>query len=406
MIHSILDQDLYKLSMQNAVLQLYPKVSVVYRFTNRNLNMKFNGAAYNEIKKAVQEMKGLALTKEERDFLRERCPYLSASYLSFLKEYRYDPNRVSIQLVKDNLEIEISGSWIETILWEVPLMAIISESYFLHVDKKWNMLGQAREIEMKGDKLMGMVDRFTDFGTRRRRNLEIQDLVVRTFKRTNVNFFGTSNVHLAHKHNTRAIGTMAHEWIMGVSALEGLRFANRIALHKWQQVYQGSLGYALTDTFGTRAFFKDFDQQLARVYDGVRHDSGCPFTFADNVIRHYESLGIDPKTKIIVFSDGLDPEKAIAISHHCNPFDSKTKTSRRIQASFGIGTNFTNDFYKYEPGENLVEKSKPLNMVIKLYKVNDIPVVKLGDGDGKATGDKDALRVARWTFFNKPLDYK
>ena len=405
MICSILDQDLYKLSMQNAVLQLYPDAQVVYRFTNRNLNMKFNGAAYNEIKKAVREMKGLSLTEEERDFLKERCSYLSAGYLSFLREYRFNPDQVSIQLVDDNLEIEINGLWVDAILWEVPLMAIISESYFLHVDKHWRMIDQEGKLLRKSDVLMGMIDRFTDFGTRRRRNFKTQDLVVETFKRKNPNFFGTSNVYLAKKYNTKAVGTMAHEWIMGISALEGLRFANRIALQKWQEVYRGSLGYALTDTFGTDAFFKDFKAQLARVYDGVRHDSGCPFTFADRVIQHYQSLGIDPATKIIVFSDGLDPKKAVAISRHCNPLD--PGCPRRILASFGIGTNFTNDFEKYDGlTDDDLGKSEPLNMVIKLYKVNGVPVVKLGDGRGKATGDEDALRVARWTFFNKPLDAK
>lgn len=284
-------------------------------------------------------------------------------------------------------------------------MAIISEAYFEHVDNhNWKCnkptctLGGFRQrtwqeayaegVLEKAKNLAMMHDKFTDFGTRRRRSYEIQDIVVKTFKESGVpNFFGTSNVHLAMKYGVRAIGTFAHELVQGISALEGLRYANKFALQKWQETYQGSLGYALTDTFGTDAFFRDFNQSLARVYDGVRHDSGCPFTFADRIINHYNKLGIDPTTKLIVFSDGLNVEKALAISKHC---------AGRVRCSFGIGTSFTNS----------VENSKPLNMVIKLREVNGIQVVKLSDSPGKEIGDKDAIRVAKWTFFGTPLDTK
>lgn len=381
-IKSILDSDLYKFSMQKAVLDHYPDAWVTYKFTNRNTTMKFNGAAYNAIMDNIKAMGDLALTESEYEFM-SGYKYLGVSYLQYLRNYRFNPDQVTVRFLDGDLDIEVYGPWHKTILWEVPLMAIISEAYFDFVDTNWKIereVDQEIRVRAKATKLAKMTDKFTDFGTRRRRSYDVQDLVVKTFKESGVpNFFGTSNVHLAHKYGVKAIGTMAHEWIMGVSALESLRYANRFALTKWQETYKGALGYALTDTFGTDAFFRDFSPELARVYDGVRHDSGCPFNFANRVIENYEKLGIDPTTKLIVFSDSLDVERALAISKHCNG---------RIRCSFGIGTHFTNDF----------NGSKPLNMVIKLFDVNGIPVVKLSDDFKKATGNKDALRVAKWTF--------
>jgi nicotinate phosphoribosyltransferase len=400
-IKSLLDNDLYSLTMQNAILEHYPNTPVTYKFTNRNLNMKFNGASYNAIVDNIKALANLSLTDSEYLFLKE-YKFLGPTYLEYLRNYRFKPEQVTVKFLDGDLDITVSGPWEETIFFEVPLLAIISEAYFEFVDFNWATRpyctkgGCGRQWQEmydsltfdKAQKLATMNDKFTDFGTRRRRSYDVQDLVVKTFKESGVsNFFGTSNVHLAHKYGLRAVGTMAHQWFMGVSALESLRYANKFALHKWQETYKGSLGYALTDTFGTDAFFRDFDQSLARVYDGVRHDSGCPFTFADRIIDHYNKLGIDPTTKLIVFSDGLDVDKALAISKHC---------AGRVRCSFGIGTFFSND----------VPNSKPLNMVIKLYDVNGIPVVKLSDSPGKATGDKDAIRVALWTFKNQSLDAK
>jgi nicotinate phosphoribosyltransferase len=388
--------------MRHAVIQHYPNVYVTYKFTNRNLNMKFNGAAYNAIVDNINAMAELKLTDDEASFLEHKCKFLPLVYVEHLKNYRYKPEQVSVKFLDGDLDITIKGLWHETIMWEVPLMAIISEAYFEHVDNKcWKynkpipsetgcrqrtwQEAYAEGVVDKAKNLGMMADKFTDFGTRRRRSYEVQDIVVRTFKESGVpNFFGTSNVHFAHKYDLRPIGTAAHEWTMGVSALESLRYANRFALLKWQETFGGSLGYALTDTFGTEAFFGDFNQSLARLYDGVRHDSGCPYTFSDKVIKHYETLGIDPTTKLVVFSDSLNVEKAISISRYCHG---------RIRCSFGIGTHFTNDF----------NNSQPLNMVIKLRDVNGIPVVKLSDDFKKATGDKDALKVALWTFQNQAL---
>jgi nicotinate phosphoribosyltransferase len=393
-IKSFLDTDFYKISMGQAVLQLYPTAHVVYKFINRDTSMKFNQASYDSIVENIKAMASLALTEDEFNFLK-KYSFLNIGYLEYLKNYRFKPEQVHTSLSEDGLlNIKIEGPWHETILWEVCLMAIVSESYFNHVDVEWKkdiywQIEQITQAQEKAMMLSGMKGKFTDFGTRRRRNYETQDLVVKTFsdmhKEGNLkNFFGTSNVHLAHKYGLRAIGSCAHEWFCGISALESLRHANRFALEKWQEVYKGSLGYALTDTFGTDTFLKDFTPRLAREFDAVRQDSGDPFMFTDKMIKHYESCGVDPTTKLILFSDGLTVNKCLKLDEYC---------SGNIRCSFGVGTHFSNDF----------KCSKPLNIVIKLYSVNDIPVVKLSDSHTKATGDKDALKVAMWTFFNRPL---
>lgn len=379
-IKSKLDTDLYKLTMQNAVLQKYAGTPAEYTFIDRKPQGKFDGAFHDRLRAEIDHMKTLTLPDREADFLRARCPFLPASYIEYLRNYRFDPKEV-ISSVKDGeLTLHIDGLWERTILWEVPLMAIISELRF-QMEEKTDLTSYKCNLEAKGEKLQRTV--FADFGTRRRRSASIQDLVVGVLKGYS-GFVGTSNVFYAMQHNVKPIGTMAHEWIMGVSALESLRHANRYALRAWNDVYQGNLGVALTDTFGSAAFFQDFDSVLARLFDGVRQDSGDPFKFGERAIEHYKSLSIDPKHKTIVFSDALDVTLALRL---WDAFAS------RIKVSFGIGTNLTNS----------VLNSPALNMVIKLVKCNGIWVVKLGDDEGKSMGDEEAQRVARWTFFQTAL---
>lgn len=394
MITSLLDTDLYKLTMQNFVLKTYPKAVVTYKFNNRNKDMKFNTLFLGHLAHAISELAKVRLTDSEEKFLREKCTYLDESYIQYLKNYKFDPREVRYTLDDDNnLDVFINGPWHSTILWEVPLMAIISELYFKYCDTDWKF--DAKDIYEKAlHKAKTLTENrcvYADFGSRRRRSYETHKLVVDAMRTQAVNsFVGTSNVHLAHIFNIPPIGTMAHELIMGVSVLESMLHANRFALEKWDDVYKGNLAVALTDTFGTDAFFYNFDLRLAKLYN-VRHDSGDPINFANKVIEKYKSHRIDPQTKTIVFSDGLDVNEAIRIQNHCKG---------KIGAVFGIGTNFTNDFMK----KSAPVVSKPLNMVIKLSTVNCRPVVKISDSPTKAIGDKDALRVAMWTYFGKPLD--
>ncbi len=385
MITSILDNDLYKFTMQQAVLELHPDVSVTYEFINRSPSDRFNREFFGALTEAVGAMSRLELQQDERLFLQAHCSYLKPAYLDYLENYRYDPCEVDARMDDGGgLSIEIRGPWHRTILWEVPLLAIVSQLHGSYVDTDWTSDGQLEKIEAKSGTLRRAGCVFADFGTRRRRNHATQDLVVGAL-RDNPGFVGTSNVHLAHVHRLRPIGTMAHEWIMAHSILSGLRHANRFALEAWCRVYNALLGIALTDTYTTGAFFDDFDTYYARLYDGVRQDSGCPLEFTDRTIEHYRKLRIDPTIKTIVFSDGLTPESAVRLNEHC---------ADRIRCSFGIGTNLTNDF----------EGSGALNIVIKLTSVDGVPVVKLTDDPSKATGRADALRVARWTVLGAPLD--
>lgn len=383
-VRSILDNDLYKFTMQKAVLSYRQRVPVRYVFSNRRPEGRFNAAFGELFAVELDALRELRLTGDERNWLRAAVPWLDEEYIEYLSNYRFDPREVRWRIEHGELLLEINGPWERTILWEVPLMAVISEVFFRTCDINWSFdeQSQARLIKSKAERLAGTC--FADFGTRRRRNFETQDLVVRHLTAMD-GFRGTSNVHLAHKHGVAAMGTMAHEWIMGISALEGLRHANRHAFRIWSDVYHGNLGIALTDTFGTAAFFEDFDGYLARLFDGVRHDSGDPIEFAESVIAHYKKLGVKPLTRTIVFSDALDVELARRIW---------SAVQGRIQASFGIGTNFTNDY----------QGSRALNMVIKMWSCGGVPVVKLSDAPTKAIGDRDALRVARWTFFQTPLD--
>ena len=380
MISSILDQDLYTFTVGQAIQILYPKVPVTYKFTNRRPNGKMDEEFHARLRTKIDNMQFLCLTDDEVNFLKT-LPFLKQEYISWLKYYRFDPTQVKTKIVDGNLELEISGLWCETVFWEVPLLALISETWFETQEIPGLMESQYQQFLKKGKLLEGTV--FADFGTRRRRSFDIQDLCVKTLKEV-PGFVGTSNVYFAMKYNVKSIGTMSHQWIMGVSALESLRHANRFALRGWNEVYQGSLGIALPDTFGTDAFWEDFDPVLSRLFDGVRHDSGDPFLFAERAIKHYESLGIDPRTRTVVFSDGLNCELARKL---WDAFLGK------IKVSFGIGTHLTNDVFG----------CAALNMVIKLYTCNGIPVIKMGDGNGKGTGDKDAMAVALWTFKGKPL---
>ncbi len=401
MIQSILDNDLYKLSMQMAVLELFPEANVEYRFINRG-GQRFNDDFVKELRNILDvHFPKITLTEEEHKWLKSACPFFKPMYLEYLKNYRFDPSEVIVGLTEDNnLDMRIKGPWHSAILWEVVLMATVSELYFSTMEKSWKDMsfseGSGEEILLKkyaekirsiGKQLDGCGCLFTEFGTRRRRSFRVQDKAVEVLCGL-PRFTGTSNVHLARKYGIKPVGTIGHEWIMGNSALMSLRRANFFAFDNWTKVYSGDLGIALSDTFGTDAFFADFDLRLSKLYDGVRHDSGDPFGFTDKVIEHYKSKGIDPMKKLLVFSDSLHAAEAIRLKEHC---------SGRINCSFGIGTSLTNN-------QEFFRESPPLNIVIKMHSINGIPVVKLSDSCEKETGDRDALRVANYVFGRKGLD--
>ncbi|KAG5719967.1 putative nicotinate phosphoribosyltransferase [Termitomyces sp. T112] len=398
---SILDTDLYKLTMQQAVLHHFPNVSAKYRFTNRDKTRLFSRHSVERFRTAVSQFTDLTLTQQERQWLHKTCPYFKPAYLSFLASYRYKPEQVRITFVPvsadgllGNVEIQVCGPWTETILWEVPLMATLSECFFHSVDVDWNYDNQEQAAYIKGRSLLEAGCIFSEFGTRRRRSYHTQDLVVGALVRASRDapkkgrLSGTSNVHFAQKYDLTPIGTIAHEWFMGVAAIKGYENTHSTSLDLWEAVYSDSLLVALTDTFTTSAFFKDFtaDPERVQKWRGLRQDSGDPFAFGPRVKEMYESLGIDPRRKAIIYSDSLSVDKAIQLQ-------GQAKELGFEQVSYGIGTFFTNDFHTASSGGT--EKSKALNIVIKLSSVNNKPCVKISDDITKNTGDQATVEYVK-----------
>jgi len=383
-IKSILDTDLYKITMGYAVLKHFPRLKVKYKFTDRN-KISFPDGFDKDIIDEVKQMEKLKLTRSEKTFLTEKCgDYLPPTFIDFFNGFRYDSSELNISLDKDNkLEIEINGFWYHTIYWEVPLMALISELYFVKTGQVVDLFevdNVANDIE-KARMMIAHNAFFADFGTRRRYSYENQDRIVQLFiKEGGSNFVGTSNVHLAHKYNIKPIGSLAHELIMTMATIYGYKMANKMVMDMWLDTYEmNQLGTMLSDTYTTNVFLESFEYKYASNFNSVRQDSGCPFEFTDKIITFYKSMGIDPMSKTIIFSDGLNIDKAIKIKEYC---------VGKIKSSFGIGTNLTNDLGVI-----------PLNMVIKISQVliNGYweDCVKLSDDLGKHTGDITEINICK-----------
>ncbi|KAJ7573854.1 nicotinate phosphoribosyltransferase [Mycena floridula] len=401
---SILDTDLYKLTMQQAVLLKFGDVPATYRFTLRDKTVSFSKQCIDAFRLAVSKFSEVYLTEAEHAWLQKTCPYFSSEYLSYLAQYRYKPEQVHITFVPHSengdsgvVEIEAVGPWVETILWEVPLMACLSETYFKTVDTDWNYDGQQELAYSKSKTLIEAGAKFMEFGTRRRRSAHAQDLVIAGLVQASKEveagrgkLLGTSNVYFAQKYGIAPAGTVAHEWFMGIAALESYETVNSVALKHWEDVYPSSPLLALTDTFSSEAFFKSFTQEPERVHrwHGLRHDSGDPYAFATRAKEVYDSFGINANGKKLVFSDGLDIEKALKLQKHSEELGFDT--------SFGIGTFLTNDFRTASSGG--VDKSKSLNMVIKLSSVDDKPCIKLSDDLTKSTGDSATVAHVKKLF--------
>ncbi|MGZ5193292.1 MAG: nicotinate phosphoribosyltransferase [Kaistella sp.] len=380
-LKSILDNDFYKITMQNAVVKLFPNEKVKYSFINRGKH-HFPKGFDAELRKAVNAMAEMKLTKEEKEYLRITCPYLDLPYLDFLAGYHYDPSEVHIVQTENDLEVTVVGEWYRTILWEVPLLALISELHYV-------MNGMERDSDHtvvqntleKANELNDLGVNFAEFGTRRRHSYQVHDLVVNALTQNKSSkFTGSSNVHFAMKYGVKPIGTHAHEWFMFHAAEYGFKMANALSLEHWVDVYRGDLGVALSDTYTTEVFFEQFDKKFAKLFDGVRHDSGDPIEFAEKTIEHYQKHGINPLFKYIIFSDGLNLEKVAEITNACKG---------KIGISFGIGTNLTNDV-----------GVKPMNIVMKLIAAQSVsgdwtPTVKLSDEHGKYTGDPKMIELAK-----------
>ncbi|RPE14200.1 nicotinate phosphoribosyltransferase [Chitinophaga lutea] len=381
LLASILDNDFYKFTMQQGVIRLFPYAKARYRFINRGKHAFPPGFAA-ALRDAVNGMAQLQLTRDEKVFLQVTCPYLDPVYLDFLEGYRYDPEEVHIEQTGADLEVRVEGLWYRAILWEVPLMSLICELYYLLGEpSRVSDEEVMRRTTDKIEKYRALGVTVAEFGTRRRHSYQVHRLVMRVLKASGTGpFIGSSNVHMAMLHQTKPIGTHAHEWFMFHAARYGFKMANALGLEHWVQVYRGDLGIALSDTYTTDVFFRQFDKMFSKLFDGVRHDSGDPLLFADKVVAHYQRMGIDPRSKTIIFSDGLNYEKVARIAEHCR---------NRIGMSFGIGTNLTND-----------AGPAAMNIVIKMTEACSqngewTEVVKLSDEPGKYTGSEDMIHLAK-----------
>lgn len=371
-ITSLLDTDLYKLTMMQAVFHQFPNIDVEYTFQNRTKNTFFTLKMISEIWKEIEHLQELTLLPKERKYLENHVPFLTKDFLDFLELFRFNPKKYIWFIRNDrksSFDLKIRGPWLQTILFEVPVLAIINEVYFR--EKYSQYTSGELEYQSHSNLALKLVQNgefpFADFGTRRRYSKENQKNVIEYMINNNnlkyPKLIGTSNVYFAMLYNLKPIGTMAHEWIQAGQAITHPMESENYMLQKWVDEYQGNLGIALSDTLGFAFFLKDFNKKFANLYDGVRFDSGDPVQQAQDLYDHYQSLNIDPKTKTIVFSDGLTFEKAQVLY---------SQFKDQFKVSFGIGTNFTNDLI-----------GTPLQIVIKMTKCNGLHVAKISDTENK-----------------------
>ena len=386
-IQSVLDTDLYKFTTSYAYSKLYPRAYGQFRFIDRGKTRYPQGFA-DALKKELQAMSELALTKDEAHFLSRELPYLPPTYIDFVRGFRFDPEELQVTQDEEGyLSIVAEGLLYRVTLWETPILALVSELYYQIMGQKPDLAYTEETIIRKAKQLSEANITFSMFGMRRRFSAAIEDLVTKLLKEhSGENFFGTSNVYFAYKYGLRVSGTHPHEWIQFHGAMFGYKMANYMAMEDWINVYDGDLGTVLTDTYTTDVFMRNFSKKHAMLFTSLRHDSGDPLCFTEKVIARYRELRVDPTIKYIIFSDSLDPERAIEIANYCKG---------RIGASFGIGTNLSNDV-----GNGV----RPMNIVMKLWKCKMTekerwhPCVKLSDVDGKHTGEPEEIELAQRTL--------
>jgi len=384
-IKSILDLDLYKLTMAWAVMQKYPEYEVEYEFQNRD-QREFPIGFDEELQKEINTLSKLFLTKEEENYLRKNVTFLPELFIQWLKGYRYDSSEICITQTKgkDNLKISAKGYWFRTIMWETTILSIVSELYFK--DVKIDLLEVINKTKKKGLHFRKKNQKVAEMGTRRRFSYDVQDAAIKALLSTGKNsIVGTSNVHFAMKYGITAIGTISHEYIAFHGALVGYRMANKVAMESWLSVYcDGLVGIYLPDTFSVEAYLKNVDYKMASLFRGLRQDSGSPFIFGEKINKMYEKFGIETETKSLIFSNGL--------STH-NEIDKITDYFKKTnKVSFGIGTWITNN----------IDGAEPLKIVIKMtsVKINNewFPVIKISDDKGKYSGLIDEVNRAKITL--------
>lgn len=399
-ISSLLETDLYKFSMGQAIYHQFPDYMTTWSFKCRNKDVKFTSEMVEEIKEQIRAYCSLRFTEEELEYL-HNIKWLKGSYINFLRLWQ--PRFEDFEITTDSesgLSIETKGTWLNTSMYEIPTLAIVNEVYFRMAHNydevfesfKRKLNEKVRMVESQSVYL----GNYSEFGLRRRLSSEAQELAVKELaaikKRkpgVTTNFVGTSNVYLAKKFGLLPVGTMAHEWIMCVGQgnhKHNPAYSNWYALDAWIKEYGVLNGTALTDTITTDCFLKDFQLTYATLFSGVRHDSGDPKEWGDKMIKHYESLGINPKIKTLLFSDSLNFKKANELFHYFNS---------RTNVAFGIGTYISND-----------TDVPALNIVMKVTKCNGMDVAKISDTPGKGMCKNPEYieyleRCIRWRMENE-----
>lgn len=375
-ITSLLENDMYKFSMGQAIYHQFSDYKTTWTFKCRNTDVKFTAEMVEEIKEQIKAYCGLRFTEDELTYL-ENIKWIKGSYVDFLRLWqpRFEDFEITVD-AECGLSIETRGTWLNTSMYEIPTLAIVNEVYFrMNYDYDTLIASFKERLEEKFTNLKSgkwYVGVFSEFGLRRRLSAEAQELVVEKFSHLNdtahcaSRFVGTSNVYLAKKFGLTPVGTMAHEWIMCVGQgnhKHNPAYSNWYALDAWVKEYGVLNGTALTDAITTDCFLKDFQLTYATLFSGVRHDSGDPIEWGEKMIEHYENLGIDAKTKTLLFSDSLNFERADKLFRHFNG---------RAKVAFGIGTYLSNDTI-----------ATPLNIVMKTTLCNGQDVAKISDTPGK-----------------------
>ena len=388
-ITSLLDTDLYKFTMWQTMLHRHPETQAQYTFVCRNESAYPLGELLDDVNRELNHLCGLKFKHDELAYLRG-LRFIKTDFVDFLRIFHFQREFIHASVKNGTLDIVAEGPQVHVMAFEIFVLAIVNELYFRRFDSATALPEGRRKLQAKIKQLQAFAEEpplrhpfeFFDFGVRRRFSGEWQREVDTTLKKEIRQLFrGTSNVLLARDLDLVPIGTMAHEYLQSYQALGfRLRDSQKAALEEWVQEYRGDLGVALTDVVGMDAFLADFDLYFAKLFDGLRHDSGDPVIWGEKALAHYAKLRIDAHTKRLVFSDGLNVTKAIELYRHF---------ADRTQLGFGIGTNLTNDV-----------GLTPLNIVMKLTLCNGQPVAKLSDTPGKTLCDDQTFLAYLRQVFN------
>ena len=391
-ITSLLDTDLYKFTMMQVVLHQFPGAQVEYKFKCRNPGVPL--ALYvDEIRQEICSLCSLSFKEAELQYLRS-LRFIKSDFVDFLALFKLNEKYIEVlPLPSGEIDVSIRGPWLHTILFEIPVLAIVNEVYFRNTQKVPDLMEGRRRLETKINQLHapGLETlKIADYGTRRRFSRAWHEEVLRVMAARlgtgpDGQFAGTSNVYYAYLLKMTPLGTMAHEYLQAAQALgPRLRDSQVFAFESWAKEYRGDLGIALSDVYGFNAFLRDFDLYFCKLFDGARHDSGDPFSWGERMIAHYQQNRVDPKTKTLIYSDGLTIPRTIELFEQFRG---------RCQLAFGVGTNLTNDL-GYEP----------LQIVIKMTRCNGQPVAKLSDSPGKGMCDDEKyLAYLRQVFEISPI---